>query len=317
MPLPTPQNNETESEFIERCVQDNTMQNEFPDEDQRIGVCYRQWSNNKSHPQRFKAVNRQWSTVNRQRASYRNQYRKPIGDALDEHVSQMFEVIEQTSDINLVPQRIQEMSLRSGMIQDVFERLYVNVGVDFAKFYRRQVKQKVDYTTKQTDEEMIQAMIAEEMREFVRENADAKIAVVTNTSINDILRKIKEVIPEILEQGIGGGEAQTMLRDRIEDEWLRFKRFRTERIVRTETTPASSIGSMKGVKSTGVPHMKIWTAAFDETRDWHAAASGQRVDMDGDFIVNGESMSYPGDPRGSAINVINCNCALNYEVKGR
>jgi hypothetical protein len=201
------------------------------------------------------------------------------------------------------------------MIRDVFERLYVTVGVDFAKFYRRQVKQRVCYTTKQTDEEMIQAMIAEEMREFIRDNAGLKISTVSGTSKDIIIRKLNELIPEILEQGIGGGQAQTMLRDRIEDEWLRFKRFRTERIVRTETTPASSIGSMKGVKSTGVPHMKIWTAAFDETRDWHRTANGQKVDMDGDFIVNGESMEYPGDPRGSALNVINCNCALNYEVK--
>ena len=43
MPLPTPNGQESEDEFIGRCMASETMQSEFPDKDQRSAVCYRQW----------------------------------------------------------------------------------------------------------------------------------------------------------------------------------------------------------------------------------------------------------------------------------
>jgi len=36
--------------------------------------------------------------------------------------------------------------------------------------------------------------------------------------------------------------------------------------------------------------------------------------MDQPFIVDGESLDYPGDPSGSAANVINCRCGVSYLV---
>jgi hypothetical protein len=41
MPLPTPNANETEETFISRCMED--LAGEFPEQDQRTAVCYRQW----------------------------------------------------------------------------------------------------------------------------------------------------------------------------------------------------------------------------------------------------------------------------------
>src|SRR5690606_6184624 len=45
MPLPKPRQGEGRQEFIGRCMADETMQSEFPDESQRAAVCYRQWRN--------------------------------------------------------------------------------------------------------------------------------------------------------------------------------------------------------------------------------------------------------------------------------
>ncbi len=41
--LPEPSFSENESEFVSRCMGDNTMQSEFPDEQQRAAVCYAQF----------------------------------------------------------------------------------------------------------------------------------------------------------------------------------------------------------------------------------------------------------------------------------
>jgi hypothetical protein len=42
MPLPKSKKGEKESEFISRCAGDSTMVKEFPNQKQRLAVCYSQ-----------------------------------------------------------------------------------------------------------------------------------------------------------------------------------------------------------------------------------------------------------------------------------
>jgi HK97 family phage prohead protease len=44
MPLPTPDHGEPHDAFLSRCMGDETMTAEFPDQDQRAAVCERQWA---------------------------------------------------------------------------------------------------------------------------------------------------------------------------------------------------------------------------------------------------------------------------------
>lgn len=54
-----------------------------------------------------------------------------------------------------------------------------------------------------------------------------------------------------------------------------------------------------------------WIAILDShTRLAHADADGQRVPLGTPFEVDGESLRWPGDPLGSADNVINCRCRV-------
>ena len=41
MPLPKPTPGESQKDFIARCMSD--AKSEFPDQDQRLAVCYTQW----------------------------------------------------------------------------------------------------------------------------------------------------------------------------------------------------------------------------------------------------------------------------------
>jgi hypothetical protein len=43
MPLPTPNKGESQDDFISRCAGSDVMNKEFPDNDQRVAVCYSQW----------------------------------------------------------------------------------------------------------------------------------------------------------------------------------------------------------------------------------------------------------------------------------
>lgn len=47
MPLPKPANNEEREDFIERCMSDDVMQDEYEDIDQRLAVCNSQWREEK------------------------------------------------------------------------------------------------------------------------------------------------------------------------------------------------------------------------------------------------------------------------------
>lgn len=44
MPLPSPNKNESKDSFVQRCMSNNKMNEEYPDEDQRAAVCYSRWS---------------------------------------------------------------------------------------------------------------------------------------------------------------------------------------------------------------------------------------------------------------------------------
>ena len=48
MPLPNPKKNEKQGNFISRCAGDETMNKDFPDNKQRVAVCYSQWKEAKA-----------------------------------------------------------------------------------------------------------------------------------------------------------------------------------------------------------------------------------------------------------------------------
>lgn len=43
MPLPKPKPEEEQKEFINRCMTDNVMAEEYKNKTQRLAVCYIQW----------------------------------------------------------------------------------------------------------------------------------------------------------------------------------------------------------------------------------------------------------------------------------
>lgn len=43
MPLPKPRSDESEKEFISRCMGKQSMVDEFPDQKKRSAVCYKQY----------------------------------------------------------------------------------------------------------------------------------------------------------------------------------------------------------------------------------------------------------------------------------
>jgi len=123
-------------------------------------------------------------------------------------------------------------------------------------------------------------------------------------------RWIAATIARGTEMGKSPGEIAKGLRAKGQ-----FNKERADRIARTEVHMASNFATQEAVKSTRLRLEKEWVSMADErTRVAHRGANGQRVEMNADFTVGGERMAYPGDPRGSAGNVINCRCVLLYHT---
>lgn len=94
-----------------------------------------------------------------------------------------------------------------------------------------------------------------------------------------------------------------------------YGRTRAELIARTEMHGVVNGSTYQAYDQAGIEEQE-WLASIDEaTRESHAAADGQVVPLNQPFIVDGESLFYPGDPAGSAGNTINCRCTTIPVIK--
>lgn len=86
---------------------------------------------------------------------------------------------------------------------------------------------------------------------------------------------------------------------------------RVEKIARTEINKIKNYTTRKNYFENPYVEGFEWLSAHDQyTRDAHADADGQIAKKGVKFLVWGERLAYPGDPSGSAKNVINCRCTI-------
>lgn len=78
-------------------------------------------------------------------------------------------------------------------------------------------------------------------------------------------------------------------------------------IARTETAIAYGVTNHETMLRNGVDAHE-WLTLGSNPREAHAAANHQVRPIDQPFIVGGERLMHPGDPSGSAGNIINCHC---------
>jgi len=142
---------------------------------------------------------------------------------------------------------------------------------------------------------------------FLAKESGARIAGVNQAS--------KNAISKILQQAINEGLGIEETVDLLTQKWKNVSTIRALRIARTEIITASNLGSLEGAKATGLPLRRQWLATRDgRVRDDHAAADGQQIPIDSNYVIGGELLKFPGDPAASGANTINCRCTETYEV---
>jgi len=137
--------------------------------------------------------------------------------------------------------------------------------------------------------------------------------------VKDVNAATKARIARLIQIGIDEGMSQTDVAISIREAGLIDSAFRSNVIARTESHAAANAGSYESALESDVVKEKEWISAEDErTRDGSDSefdhTNVANVPMDEPFIVSGEELMFPGDPNGSAGNVINCRCTIGYVV---
>lgn len=137
--------------------------------------------------------------------------------------------------------------------------------------------------------------------------------------------QVFDVIASQVSRGAAAGESIPQIADRVDDvlkttgttNW----RNRATVVARTEALGALSMGRSDAFNAVadalGGDFEQVWLATLDSrVRPAHLEADGQRVPIGTPFTVGGEHLMRPGDPAGSASNVIQCRCSTLLERPG-
>lgn len=145
--------------------------------------------------------------------------------------------------------------------------------------------------------------------------------------ITQITQTTQQDVRGIISRGIRDGLSERDIGKLIRDTAPTKSASRAQTIARTEVHAASQASAQSVAEAANLNMVRVWVSSKGErTRTIadgaqfdHLAADGQRVGMNERFVIRGvngnEELRYPGDPSGSAANVINCRCAVVFEME--
>lgn len=192
------------------------------------------------------------------------------------------------------------------IIEKSLKEVHITGGVNGAKLAKSSIKAQI----KSTEVERWTWVI----NEYLRTNGLLNLSIeITNT----LRKQIIKVLQKSVEEGWGIEETVRQLNT------AKFPKWMATRIVRTELAKATNTGAYVGAMDAGIELEKMWISATDSRTRFiprnkydHLHMDGKIVGMDDGFVVpsleNVESLLYPGDPKGSAGNLINCRCTVAF-----
>lgn len=188
---------------------------------------------------------------------------------------------------------------------DLYKQMYLDIGIKQGKWYAtnfdKYLKKGVDFRQFLDYWNQAFAKKGEEM-------AGIRVVSVIATARKVFQQTIQKLMADETFMA-EGAEAQARI---LKRKFKEVSEYQAVRIVRTESALAANFATQETARQIfpGSQMKKEWIAGSDSrVRFDHALADGQIVNFNSDFLVGGEYLAYPGDPRGSAFNVINCRCS--------
>tara|TARA_R100001443_G_scaffold24077_3_gene36217 strand:- start:328 stop:1185 length:858 start_codon:yes stop_codon:yes gene_type:complete len=189
-------------------------------------------------------------------------------------------------------------------LTNIYITTYINIGLRFANWYAKNFEK---FITKNINPNDYNDIWEQQFATLGTKIAGERITLVQGTAKKTLTTTLKKFMSDPEFMSLNEREGQRILRNRFKQ----ISKFQAQRIIRTEATNAANFATLQSATDIfGKEQMqKEWISALDErTRSAHAAAHGQIVDFNKKFNVGGEMLNHPGDPAGSAKNVVNCRC---------
>ena len=137
-----------------------------------------------------------------------------------------------------------------------------------------------------------------------------KIAIDKAKDKSQVTNNVANKLISAFVQGATIGAVFNAVRKSVEENLNSATTISTNAVTRTENIARTNAATLAGRY---YPVKKEWVAVMDDrTRDAHAEANGQIVDIEKPFIVWGEKLQFPGDIVGSVQNTINCRCTTRF-----
>ena len=196
-----------------------------------------------------------------------------------------------------------------GKLTDDMVALMRAAYIDIGGRVRKALKEATGKSWKR--EEAMDPEFERALRSYIDKHSGQKVTQVTKAT----QKQVAQIVSRGIEEGLTNREVAAL----IKKDGKIYSSYRSNMIARTESHSAANAASHEQAKSSGAVKKKKWIAAFDDrTRSGdnssfdHTNVASVRIELP--FEVSGEELMHPGDPAGSAGNIIMCRCAMGYEV---
>lgn len=197
---------------------------------------------------------------------------------------------------------------------DTYQEVYKEVGFIHGKRVGKQINAQIKVIeSKDFTLDSFISRFERDIISFIIDNGGVRI--------RSVRRHYIQFINEIIATGLNDDKTIEQITSQLQKLFKSRKWYRWQslRIARTETTTAANFAAVTASRVSGVVMVKEWISSLDartrrppHSHFDHYDMNGERVALNKDFDVSGEKMSYPGDPKGSAGNVINCYLPNNF-----
>ena len=329
MPLPKPRAEESNNQFMSRCMIDDVMTSEYPQRTQRYAICNNLLSQKTLETkQAQRNISKEFVKQIKiaQKKNYPIVYQYYIKNYT--HAMEYYKIEDTATNQNF------NTLFKEDEMVEMYKQMYRQTGLRFFMWYRKHFKlfveklsefeiqrllDKIERGQKLTRREMqnLESTVLNGMDRYATQRSNYLATAKEVTSISGVARNtLKKVIKELtaneefMSMGLEPRVKEIMKRLKFKSRWM------ARRVVQTETTASANNGiSLSAEDIFGKDNLsKQWIAGGANIRDTHATASAKYqktpIASDKPYMVGSSLLMFPSDTSLGALakEVVNCKC---------
>lgn len=207
-------------------------------------------------------------------------------------------------------------------VQDkAITQAYIDVYTTIGMIHGKRVGRGINRDIKDWGLPLFSEVFQNTILDWIKVNCGERIVSVTRTMADKIAGLVEYAIGE----NMSVQDMQRYMREKLGDP--KFTRYQALRISRSETTAASNHAALVSGETSGIVLEKVWLSTSDsrtrhkpEDQFDHRQMNNVAIAQDALFEMRSKKgvvdrLEFPGDPKGSAANVISCRCAVALRPK--